>query len=430
MPPRNLRLVLIVFASTVMLYITAIHQRSHSAHEQRVVVNVHQSIPEQQKPLQEELPIVPEKFMTYYPHSGFHNQRIALVNAMVLAKALGRTLILPEVNVGKGNYWWPTPKLPEKMDHCLSLPVRERRGYCKEYQQYVGAAVADIFDLSGARAAGIKMIQRRNMSIDYFEKYWGAQPSDIAQIVDDSRFSYCIYDNASSTEPLQHQFQRRINLEDLAQQQEPFLVFGSLFSTFRLHLEDERLVQLRDFLEAETGFGHPVVLEQALAIVSRLGGPGTFTSVHVRVGDGVFSTMVQDTVARVQHNLRRQVQTTEKMEKYKQGGHFDKLLYECVASKSPIIYMATDAAKPRETLAELYMEFPCLFTISDFPEVIQNIVTSATDAYGPLLLPFVDAEVSSHGSFFVGTRKSTFSKYIQTRNHRFLTLYPHATSTD
>src|SRR3954467_8612567 len=41
------------------------------------------------------LPKESEKFMTYLPHSGLHNQRIALENAVYLAWVLNRTLIVP-----------------------------------------------------------------------------------------------------------------------------------------------------------------------------------------------------------------------------------------------------------------------------------------------------------------------------------------------
>src|SRR6185312_1206373 len=33
-----------------------------------------------------------EKFLSYWTHSGYHNQRIALENALLLAKMLNRTL--------------------------------------------------------------------------------------------------------------------------------------------------------------------------------------------------------------------------------------------------------------------------------------------------------------------------------------------------
>ncbi|CAG8730862.1 16770_t:CDS:1, partial [Acaulospora morrowiae] len=38
-----------------------------------------------------------EKFMTYLPHSGFHNQRISLENAIFIAWYLNRTLVIPPI---------------------------------------------------------------------------------------------------------------------------------------------------------------------------------------------------------------------------------------------------------------------------------------------------------------------------------------------
>ena len=42
-----------------------------------------------------------EKYITYLPHSGLHNQRIALENAVFMAWALNRTLILPPLILRK-----------------------------------------------------------------------------------------------------------------------------------------------------------------------------------------------------------------------------------------------------------------------------------------------------------------------------------------
>ncbi|KAF9650013.1 hypothetical protein BDM02DRAFT_1689768 [Thelephora ganbajun] len=41
-----------------------------------------------------------EKFLSYLPHSGFHNQRIALENALVLARLLNRAFLVPPVRFG------------------------------------------------------------------------------------------------------------------------------------------------------------------------------------------------------------------------------------------------------------------------------------------------------------------------------------------
>ena len=42
-----------------------------------------------------------ERLLSYLPHSGFHNQRIALENALVLARLLNRTLLVPPIRFGR-----------------------------------------------------------------------------------------------------------------------------------------------------------------------------------------------------------------------------------------------------------------------------------------------------------------------------------------
>jgi len=41
-----------------------------------------------------------DKFLSYLPHSGFHNQLIALENTLVPARLLNRTLLVPPVRFG------------------------------------------------------------------------------------------------------------------------------------------------------------------------------------------------------------------------------------------------------------------------------------------------------------------------------------------
>src|SRR5258708_16595107 len=49
-------------------------------------------------------------YLTYLPHSGFHNQRISLENAFVLAALLNRTLIVPPARLSSN----PIPYLPTR----------------------------------------------------------------------------------------------------------------------------------------------------------------------------------------------------------------------------------------------------------------------------------------------------------------------------
>lgn len=63
-----------------------------------------------------------ERFLGYLPHSGFHNQRISLQNAMVLACYLNRTLLLPPILAG-----WPISGRPYDALVRLSLLPSAKR---------------------------------------------------------------------------------------------------------------------------------------------------------------------------------------------------------------------------------------------------------------------------------------------------------------
>ncbi|KAG2224671.1 hypothetical protein INT45_007916 [Circinella minor] len=394
-----------------------------------------------------------EKYITFYPHSGLHNQRLGLLNAMVLAKALDRTLILPQINLGKGVYWADSPLLAQKLSDCPEKPLSERNGLCADYRKYVPVPVSTVFDLSSLHRLGIRYIERDDMRTTYFQDRFNFEEDHIYQVNDDKRSSYRIYDSINSTEPL-NKFKYRINLQDLEKRPEQLIEFGSLFGTPRLVLDARNdLYWLLQHLSGEIGFGNPTVMQETLNIVSLLGGPGNFVSVHLRTGDGVFKTIMARTMDKVRQTLERyttlhrmhheqEYAIMARLQALAQEGQTRELLNECTAiqhhrdllhPRLRLIFMATDTAQPRQTLPDLFEEFVCLFTLPDFPEIVQETVEGASpaareqnDHFGPLLLPLIDAEIASHGSFFVGTRKSTFSKYIQFRNRRFLSYYPSA----
>ncbi|CAO3647569.1 unnamed protein product [Cunninghamella echinulata] len=394
-----------------------------------------------------------EKYLTFLPHSGLHNQRIALINALVLAKTLNRTLILPEINMGKANYWRESKQLERQLSDCPTKPRGSVVGGCYGYSKYVPTTVANIFDLSSLSSLGIRVTQRKDMGLDYFEKYYGATPSDIVYIRDQSRFSYRIYDSKENQMSMLN-FEQRIDMEDLDARNEKIMVFGSLFSSFRLALEKPGWIWLWDYLFTEISFHHPTVIAQTLDIVGRLGGPGQFVSLHLRQGDGVFKAVMDQTIEQVrlklsetddQNNVELDVDTisaiqsiddaTSKLEKcLKINSSPLSPLTSNIHPKLRLIYMATDAPDPRRSLPHLFNEFPCLFSLSDFPDVMANTLSATAlspfvedqqpSRFGPLFFPLIDAEIASYGSSFVGTKKSTFSKYISYRNRRFLAYYP------
>ncbi|KAI9358989.1 hypothetical protein BD770DRAFT_386365 [Pilaira anomala] len=414
-----------------------------------------------------------EKFVTFLPHSGLHNQRIGLINAMILAKSLDRTLLLPEINIGNAIWWKPSQLAEFRLAECPSIKQRNNPK-CHDFTKYVPVTVESIFDLSAAHSAGIRTIQRSSMSPDYFKDVYRAQEEDIYRIEDNDRYSYRIYDSKDNDESIRT-FRYRIDMDDLRERDEKFIVFGSLHYTLRLAMQDPKLVWLVNYLREETSISHPLVIKQALSVLPLLGGPDKFIGVHLRQGDGFFKKLMDETVETLRATLERSalepdlvveeqqlitvptitrpltIEEEDKLIALKlidEANPIDKsfLLNKCVQWQSEenhprlrLIFMATDTRQPRTTLKELYDEFPCIFTLSDFPDIIESTLTMGPMLTGnkeideefiqlgsrisPLLLPMIDAEIASHGSRFIGTRKSTFSQYINHRYNRFRTMY-------
>lgn len=414
-----------------------------------------------------------EKYISFLPHSGLHNQRIGLINAMILAKALDRTLILPDINIGTAVWWRSTPASEFRLGECSSIKQRSN-SICKDFKKYVPVSVESIFDLSAIHAAGVRTIQRSSMSLSYFQDVLSASDQDVYRVDDNTRYSYRIYDSKDNQDDIRT-FGYRIDMEDLRQRDEKVILFGSLHYTLRLALQDPYLMWLGQHLREETSIAHPIVVRQALSVIPLLGGPENFVGVHLRQGDGFFKALQDETLNTLRATLEQTNLDQEQLELIKSqqeplqftntplsandeqriailkeidNSSLDKteLLTQCIAWHSTdnhprlrLIYMATDTRQPRTTLKALYDEFPCIFSLSDFPQVIESTLTMSPMLTGnqlvddemtlldakvaPLLFPMIDAEIASHGSSFIGTRKSTFSQYINHRYNRFQKMY-------
>ncbi|OBZ80470.1 hypothetical protein A0J61_11481 [Choanephora cucurbitarum] len=412
-----------------------------------------------------------EKYITFLPHSGLHNQRIGLLNALLLAKSLNRTLILPEINIGTAVWWRPNTLAEFRLSECPQLGV-EGHANCKDFKKYVPVSVESIFDLSAAHAQGIRTIQRSSMSQDYFKDVMGLKdPEDIYRLQDNSRYSYRIYDSEDNQDDIRT-FAQRVEMNDLRQLDQKVIMFGSLHYTLRVAYQDPAMIWLANHLREEISIAHPVVIRQALSVIPLLGGPETFVGVHLRQGDGYFKALMDETVNTLRATLEQPELTQEQIIAQQQSlepvpfqatpltmedetkiailkslsADNRDLLNQCVAWHSQenhprlrLIFMATDTPQPRTTLKDLYDEFPCIFTLSDFPEVIESTLSMSPMLTGhamvdeemkrldttiaSLLFPMIDAEIASHGSIFIGTRKSTFSQYINFRYNRFQSMY-------
>ncbi|GAN08248.1 conserved hypothetical protein [Mucor ambiguus] len=388
------------------------------------------------------------KYMTYLPHSGLHNQRISLINAMVIAHALNRTLLMPELNIGSATFWADANELAKQLELCPTYVKQNkeagRRLRCHVYRKYNPLPVESIFDLSSAHALDIHTEQRSDMSRDYIHRHASTHQLNetVYSVQDPFRYSYQIHDHdpnlyAFKHQDLNDQYLEHIDMNELRSRSETYLVFGSLFGTSRLQLHEPEMLWLREYLHRTTGLNHPEITYSSQKIIQALG--DRYTSVHLRQGDGIFQKMATETIAQVESALlsnltmsyvsnnnskskqmvQRLKSTTSAQERLKQCRFAQGVLQD---PQLEMIYLATDAANPQQEYPHMFDRYPCLFTLSDFYNAKILLQRKRHDKMDSLLPPMIDAEIASHADLFIGTPKSTYSAYVRYRNQHYRVL--------
>ncbi|KAK4518625.1 uncharacterized protein ATC70_008845 [Mucor velutinosus] len=388
------------------------------------------------------------KYITYLPHSGLHNQRISLINAMTIAHALNRTLLMPELNIGSATFWAESNELAKQLELC-PMYIRQnkkeagRRLRCHAYRKYKPLPVESIFDLSSAHALNIHTEQRFDMSRDYIHRHASAHQLNetVYSVQDPFRYSYQIHDHdpnlyAFDHEDMNDKYLEHIDLNELRARPETYLVFGSLFGTSRLQLHEPEMLWLREYLHRTTGLNHPKIKQSSQKIIQALG--DRYTSVHLRQGDGIFQKMAAETIAQVESALlsnltvvhgNNNLNNRQVMQRLKSITSVHERLKQCQSVQDVLqnpqlemIYLATDAANPQQEFPHMFDRYPCLFTLSDFYNAKILLQRKRHDKIDSLLPPMIDAEIASHANLFIGTPKSTYSAYVRYRNQHYRVL--------
>jgi hypothetical protein len=376
-----------------------------------------------------------ERYITYLPHSGLHNQRIALINAMLLSKALNRTLLMPEINIGKAIVWRPFSSLSQQLDKCIldnSLLECEN-----QYRNYKPMPIEDIFDISAAKKLGIKTEQRMDMRKNYVQRHYKNRnpfyqnhyffnlhhKQLIYKIHDPDRYAYRIHDINTTTaedDSDNQKYTSHIQIDLLRERKENYIEFGSLFSNSRLALHQPDFIWAKEYLHREIGTDHPLVNKYSQQVIDRLGGKNQFISVHIRQGDGFFKKIAADTMREIETMLKKTTMMIHNNHTLNDTLAFKLALSKeknrlqgCLALRDKhipelsVIFMATDAEHPRHQMKSLFDRYPCTFTLLDFPDIIHKDVD--------LFFPMMDAEIASRASVFIGTPRSTYSSYVKYR---------------
>jgi len=378
-----------------------------------------------------------ERYLTYLPHSGFHNQRIALENALFLAWATNRTLIMPPIVLGSRIPYQPFPRLfkllssfnpknKQTLPDCSNLVGAHLASCLKTYRRLFFTFLQwdELMDLSAAKDK-VRIINRYDFNISNLYQKLNFTEEDVYVLEDQVLYSFQICDNPNTRIRLD-KFQDRVSLNSIRKHPQKLLHFSSLFSSYRILAELPENREVLDLIQRNMVISHPVLTKVVDKIVEELGGQGSYVGVHIRVGDGFFKKQLAKTVAAMTEKLLSDygpasssaeiadsVQTISEERTFKENGS----LSSCSSQNGnyPVLYLATDSTQAEEDLAGILSVFPCVFMLSDFNaylgEVKQMVNPVDNVNLQEFFVPLIDLMVVAKGGRFIGTHRSTFSNY-------------------
>lgn len=295
-------------------------------------------------------PPLDEKFLSYSPHSGYHNQRISLENALTIATILGRTLLLPPVWLGHAIPYISFDKLQRRLqmankgglEHCKTLgeggtqdPIPRE---CEGFWDWTMVHWDFLVDLSEVKQL-VPVRERWNLTQEWLEEDIGLAEDDIYDLKDETMYQYRFYDSKLDLEPLT-KFERRIDLPQLALETANYrlLNLGTLFGTSRLHLADAGNADARTTFRRAMVFRNPLLDGITETIRDRLGGGGMYYGLHLRVGDGAFQADARKNMQEVWRRLcAEKMKLDEALCRSVEEGDFSKYELDRSGSKGKVL---------------------------------------------------------------------------------------------
>ncbi|GAA5820173.1 hypothetical protein JCM3770_004809 [Rhodotorula araucariae] len=248
-----------------------------------------------------------DRYLAYSPHSGYHNQRISLENALTLAYLLKRTLLLPPVWLGHAIPYISFDKLQRR----LEMATKEGLEHCIEFGEGTAAdplprecdgfwdwTVVDwnfLVDLGEAEQL-VPIKRRWNMSMDWLAGELDlrapdrrGERSNVFSLRDDTMYRYRFYDSPDDYDPLD-KWGGRIDIDQLRADSDAHTLVhvGSMFGTNRLRVTRDEGYDARGAFRRAMVFRTEAVDAVTDEIRDLLGGEGRYFGLHLRVGDGVF----------------------------------------------------------------------------------------------------------------------------------------------
>ncbi|CAG8738035.1 15985_t:CDS:2, partial [Dentiscutata heterogama] len=317
-----------------------------------------------------------EKFLTYLPHDGFNNQRIALENAIFLAWFLKRTLIIPPILYFVGGV--PIIAQPyDKLYNTLSQFIHPNNNFkenkfifwfnedemeknqnnCKlvSYTMYNWENLIEFSSVGNY----IRYIHRQDFNLNNLVESLNIDPNTDVYNVSNDEYPYQerYYDSSKSKSKL-GKFKIRINLKELREYPQKLMHFGTVYSKYRIVKHIPKSQKFWKRLKNKMLPNNPIIINIVNRIVDKIGGTDSFIGVHTRLGDGYFAKNKNQTI----QGLIKRIQDFKKVNIKKNKA--------CLPS---VIFLATDVNYNDSSLQPFFQTFPCVYTLYDFADLLEPL---------------------------------------------------------
>lgn len=389
------------------------------------------------------VPLIDEpKYLTFLPHSGFHNQRIAVQNAFYLAFLLNRTLLLPPAMLGNVFGWRAFNTLVDwhlfhsKVGHedCAKFasltPDMQKAAniskVCNTMNSYTYVRWDLLYDLETLKAK-IPYIPRDYFTNEYLQDHFNISTNETWYFKDAWQYDAMIFDSNVDPDAKKHnlgKYHSLLRIPDLQARPEKLIYLGSLFGSGRMVTSTKEHSSLRAWINSQFIFSNPLLLRTLDNVVTTIGGPRKYVSLHARVGDGAFARGANKVMSQLWADFSGKFPPLP-------GGAIDPATpTECLKPLTrpeavrngslPLVFLATDERNPRNAklFANFFAAYPCIITLNDVFDYATSPLAELSNPIdglklGKFMIPFLDGLVASRAKDFTTSIWSTFSMYIR-----------------